>query len=308
MPQFPRVASLKTASAFRAHLGHIGARIHFDDELDQSPASPLARPFELDGVRVGNRFCILPMEGWDGTSDGEPSDLTRRRWEHFGISGAKLIWGGEAVAVRHDGRANPNQLVLTHTTQPSIAALRDRLVRAHRERFGSNADRDLFIGLQLTHSGRYAKPDRDGSAPQVAYAHPLLDRRFPSGVRILTDEDLDRLVDRFVDAARMAAEAGFAFVDVKHCHGYLGHELLSARSRDGRYGGSLENRTRFVRNVTAGIRATVPGLGVAVRLSAFDMIPYRKSDAGVGVPETSSGPYTSAFGYLESDARLDAAL
>ena len=67
----------------------------------------------MDGVRVGNRFAILPMEGWDGSTDGRPSDLTRRRWRHFGISGAKLIWGGEAVAVRQDGRANPNQLLLT---------------------------------------------------------------------------------------------------------------------------------------------------------------------------------------------------
>src|SRR5262249_32059534 len=157
-----------------------------------------------------------------------------------------------------------------------IASLRHALVRAHRDRFGSNADDDLYIGLQLTHSGRYSKPERIGSAPQVAYAHPVLDRRFPAGVTRLTDEDLDRLVDRFVEAARMAADAGFAFVAVKHCHGYLGHELLSARARDGRYGGPLENRTRFLRSVVEGIRARVPGLGVAVRLSAFDMVPFRK--------------------------------
>src|SRR5262252_508975 len=138
MPDFPRIASLKTSAAFRDRLRALGVSLEFDDALDRPASSPLARPFDLDGVHVGNRFCILPMEGWDGTPEGEPSDLTRRRWQHFGISGAKLIWGGEAVAVRHDGRANPNQLVLTHTTQPSIAALRDRLVRAHRERFGSN--------------------------------------------------------------------------------------------------------------------------------------------------------------------------
>src|SRR5262249_5029108 len=108
----------------------------------------------MDGITVGNRFCILPMEGWDGAPDGEPSDLTRRRWRHFGTSGAKLIWGGEAVAVRHDGRANPNQLLLTPGTQPAIAALRETLVPAHRARFGANGDGDLSVGLQLTHSGR----------------------------------------------------------------------------------------------------------------------------------------------------------
>jgi 2,4-dienoyl-CoA reductase-like NADH-dependent reductase (Old Yellow Enzyme family) len=283
--------------------------LEFDDVLERAEASPLGRPFELAGVRVGNRFCILPMEGWDGTPDGEPSDLTRRRWQRFGLSGAKLIWGGEAVAVQVDGRANPNQLVISETTKPALGSLRDTLVAAHRDAFGANADADLLIGLQLTHSGRYAQPSVKGRAePRVAYAHPLLDRRFPAGVTMMTDEDLDRLVDRFVVAAKQAYDAGFSFVDIKHCHGYLGHELLSARSREGKYGGSIENRTRFVRNVTAGIRASVPQLGVAVRLSAFDMIPFRRSDSGIGVPEDPGGRYASAFGYLDEDAHLDAAL
>ena len=283
-PSYPRVASLKTADAFRSHLDACGASIAFDDTLDPPGASPLAQPFELDGVRVGNRFCILPMEGWDGTADGHPSDLTRRRWQRFGISGAKLIWGGEAVAVQHDGRANPHQLVLTAATQPAIGGLRDTLVAAHRERFGANADADLHIGLQLTHSGRYSRPNvHTTPEPRAAYAHPVLDRRFPRGVPILADEDLDRLVERFVDAARMAAAAGFAFVDVKHCHGYLGHELLSARARTGRYGGSFENRTRFMRSVVEGIRARVPSMGIAVRVSVFDTVPFRKTGEGVGI-------------------------
>ena len=306
---YTRVASLKNAQVFRQYLQSCGADIAFDETLDAPGSSPLAQPFELDGVRTGNRFCILPMEGWDGMPDGRPSDLTRRRWQRFGLSGAKLIWGGEAVAVQFDGRANPNQLVISETTKPDLVSLRETLVASHREAFGANADGDLYVGLQLTHSGRYSQPSVKGRAePRVAYAHPLLDRRFPAGVTMMSDDDLDRLVDRFVAAAKEAWEAGFAFVDVKHCHGYLGHELLSARTREGKYGGSIENRTRFVRNVTAGIRATVPGLGVAVRLSAFDMIPFRKSDTGVGVPETPDAPYTSAFGYLDGDAHLDAAL
>jgi 2,4-dienoyl-CoA reductase-like NADH-dependent reductase (Old Yellow Enzyme family) len=307
---YPRVASFKTADAFRRHLRACGAPLEFDEVLAPAGASPLARPFEGDGVRVGNRFCILPMEGWDGTPDGAPTDLTRRRWERFGISGAKLIWGGEAVAVQYDGRANPNQLVMAAATQASIAGLRDILVGAHRDRFGPHADADLFVGLQLTHSGRYARPAQKASAePQAAYAHPLLDRRFPAGVRLLTDDDLDRLVDRFVEAARLAWDAGFACVDVKHCHGYLGHELLSARARAGRYGGTFENRTRFLRSVVEGIRATVPGLRIVVRLSAFDTVPFTKSASGIGVPEESPGRYGSAFGLLDSRAEdMDGAL
>jgi NADPH2 dehydrogenase len=306
---YPRVASFKASGAFREHLRTCGASLEFDDTLDAAD-SPLARPFEQDGVRVGNRFCILPMEGWDGTADGHPTDLTRRRWERFGASGAKLIWGGEAVAVQHDGRANPNQLVLTPRTQPAIAGLREALVASHRERYGANADGDLFAGLQLTHSGRYARPaSKSTPEPLTAYAHPQLDRRFPAGVRLLTDDDLDRLVERFIDAARMAWDAGFAFVDIKHCHGYLGHELLSARQRPGRYGGSLENRTRFLRAIVDGIRAAVPGLRPVVRLSAFDTVPFRKSPSGVGVPEDAALPYGSAFGWLDNRAEdLDAAL
>jgi NADPH2 dehydrogenase len=308
-PSFPRVASFKTADAFRQHLRACGAAIALDDTIEPSGHSPLGRPFDADGVRVGNRFCILPMEGWDGTADGEPTDLTRRRWERFGTSGAKLIWGGEAVAVRHDGRANPNQLVLTRANQASFAMLRDILVAAHRARFGATADADLFVGLQLTHSGRYARPAvKSTPAPLVAYAHPLLDRRFPAGVRTLTDDDLDRLVEQFVDAARLAWDAGFSFVDIKHCHGYLGHELLSARARDGRYGGSIENRMRFLRSIVAGIRSVAPRLRVGVRLSAFDMIPFTKDASGVGVPEPGADGYASAFGLLDDRADLDAAL
>jgi 2,4-dienoyl-CoA reductase-like NADH-dependent reductase (Old Yellow Enzyme family) len=304
---FPRMASFKTPAALREHLRACGVSLDLDDVVEPAPSSPLAQPLERDGVRVGNRFAILPMEGWDGTPDGEPSDLTRRRWQHFGMSGAKLIWGGEAVAVRQDGRANPNQLLLTPSTQAGIAGLRQALVAAHRERFGNDADRDLHISLQLTHSGRYARPTRQaGSTPFAAYAHPFLDRRFTDGIHVATDDELDRLVDQFVDAARLAWNAGFTAVDFKHCHGYLGHELLSGRDRAGRYGGCFVNRTRFLRSVIDGIRAAVPGLGIAVRLSSFDTVPYSKDANGVGAAETSGDGYKWAFGLFKED--LDRAL
>jgi 2,4-dienoyl-CoA reductase-like NADH-dependent reductase (Old Yellow Enzyme family) len=249
------------------------------------------------------------MEGWDGTTSGEPTDLTRRRWRHFGISGAKLIWGGEAVAVRHDGRANPNQLMFSEATQASLAWLREDLVAAHRERFGPNADGDLFVGLQLTHSGRFARPNVwNRSEPMGAYAHDVLDQRFPGGVPIVSDADIDRLVDRFVDAARRAWDIGYQFVDIKHCHGYFGHELLSAYDRPGKYGGSLENRTRFLFNIADGIRAVAPGLRIGVRLSVVDMIPYRKGSDGRGVPDGDPQTYRHGFGVLRSSGDLDRAL
>ena len=285
---YPRVASLKTAAAFRIHLERSHIPLQFDETVDACGA--LAQPLEVDGVGVGNRFCILPMEGWDGTPEGRPSELTRRRWRNFGISGAKLIWGGEAVAIRHDGRANPNQLMLTPATQASIAGLRDELVSAHRERFGSNADGDLYLGLQITHSGRFARPDVwDKSAPLAACRHPILDKRFAGGVHVLADEEIERIVDGYGTAARLAQECGYQFVDAKACHGYLGHEMLGATTRPGKYGGPIENRMRFITQIIQAIRSAAPGLGIVVRVSVFDLVPYRKGPNGVGVPEQVTG-------------------
>jgi NADPH2 dehydrogenase len=306
--RYVRVAALKNSDSLQRHLDSSGIELRFDPTLLPPAESPLARPFESDGVRVGNRFCVLPMEGWDGTTDGEPSDLTRRRWRRFGSGGAKLIWGGEAVAVRHDGRANPNQLLLTGATEPALAALRDDLVTAHRERFGSNADGDLYLGLQLTHSGRFSRPNVwNRPEPLAAYAHPFLDKRFPAGVPTMSDDDIDRLIDDFVAAARRAYAIGFQFIDIKHCHGYFGHELLSARDRAGKYGGSLENRTRFLFSVVDRVRTEVPGLGVGVRLSVIDSVPYRKTAEGPGEPEASVGDYRYGFGVFE-DTCVDRAL
>jgi NADPH2 dehydrogenase len=306
-PGYTRIATLRTAEAFRRQVASLGIRLPFDETLLPAPGSPLARPLEADGLRAGNRWCVLPMEGWDGTAAGLPSELTERRWRHFGASGAKLVWGGEAAAVRRDGRANPCQLVMDQTSWEAVARLREALVATHEERFGKGAASDLVVGLQLTHSGRYSKPNEwDRPEPLCAFHHELLDRRFPGGVRLLSDEELDGLAEDFVRSAVLAWRAGFQFVDVKHCHGYLGHELLAARERPGRYGGGLEHRTRLLRTVVEGIRAEAPGLRVGVRFSAFDAVPYRKDEAGRGVPEREAAGYAQAFGLLAGD--LDAAL
>ena len=307
-PGWVRVATLRSAEALRAHLQSGAIPLDFDETLLPPAESPFARPLEADGLRVGNRFCILPMEGWDGTAAGEPSELTERRWRNFGRSGAKLIWGGEAVAVRHDGRANPHQLLIGEATWQKLARLREALVESHEQAYGKGAASDLAVGLQITHSGRNSRPNAwDRPEPLVAWNHPLLDRRYPAGVRLLSDEELDRLAGDFVKAAVLARRAGYAFVDVKHCHGYLGHELLSARTRAGRYGGSFENRTRFLREVVAGIRADAPGLRIGMRLSVFDMVPYRKDASGRGVPESDPASYADGFGVAKG-GDLDVAL
>ena len=77
--------------------------------------------------------------------------------------------------------------------------------------------------------------------------------------RIITDDELDRLQDRYVAAARRVRDLGLDFVDIKQCHRYLLSEMLAARTRPGKYGGSLENRTRFVREVLARLRPRCRG-------------------------------------------------
>ena len=303
-----RVAMLRTAAQFAEHCRALGIDLPLDADLESGEAAPLAQPLQVHGRTIGNRWSILPMEGWDGESDGRPSDLVRRRWANFGRSGAKLIWGGEATAVRTDGRANPLQLILDESTAADIAGLRAHLVETHAAHFDRTDD--LVIGLQLTHSGRFCRPwDKKKMSPQILYHHPLLDSKFglSDQTPLMTDEEIDALIEDFVRAAVLAQQAGFDFVDVKHCHGYLGHEFLTAYDRPGRYGGSFANRTRFLRTVVAGIRRAAPGLEIGVRLSAFDFIPFQPDPAQErqGVPTPYGGSYPYAFGGDGSGLGID---
>ena len=310
---FPKLSQFKTPGELRARLAQLGLSVPCDDAVRSArDGSPVAQPLDVGGFTVGNRWCIHPMEGWDGTTSGEPTERTLRRWKHFGESGAKLIWGGEAFAVQGDGRANPNQLGVIDDdidrAERGLRALMDALRRAHGSAVGN--DDQLLVGLQLTHSGRFCRPsDKRQLEPRIAYHHPILDHKFGMDRRddavVISDDYIRRLIDNYVRAAKLAQRVGFQFVDVKHCHGYLGHELLSAHTRAGNYGGSFENRTRFAREVIDGIRAECPGLMIGVRLSVFDHPPFKPDPAqggdgklGPGIPEEFAHliPYHWGFG------------
>ena len=208
----------------------------------------LGRPVRIGHYRAGNSLAIHPMEGCDGTPLGEPDELTFRRYDRFARGGAKLIWF-EATAVVSEGRANPRQLLLNEATAKSMQLLLDRTLAAHREVHGSVDD--LVTVLQLTHSGRYSHP-----RPLICHRHPILDRltcldaskRVPPAAGLPTD---GRRLHRtgwktaYGRAAGLAAAIGFHGIDIKLTHGYFGNELLGAKTRKGRYGGSLSNRTRF---------------------------------------------------------------
>jgi NADPH2 dehydrogenase len=300
-----RLGSLKNVQIFQSCLQSLRVKIPCDDRITTGAESPLGQPFNLGPFKIGNRIAVQPMEGWDATPDGAPTESTIRRWQRFGRSGGKLIWGGEAVAVCHEGRANPNQLLAVSAMQEKLVHLRTVLQREHVLTTG--ADRGLLVGLQLTHSGRYCRPNQySRPEPRILYRHPLLDQRLslPPDYPLLSDGEIESIIEHFHRAARMAWQSGFAFVDIKHCHGYLGHEFLSAHTRKGRYGGTFEGRTRFLREVVQGIRSVAPGLHVGVRLSAIDTIPFHAAQGKVngesspGVAQTRPDllPYRWGFG------------
>jgi 2,4-dienoyl-CoA reductase-like NADH-dependent reductase (Old Yellow Enzyme family) len=303
-PPYPKIAQLKTVDQLRARLAELGLDLPLDDEiLTAAAGSPLAEPLALAKFTIGNRFCIHPMEGWDANRDGSPSPHTLRRWRNFGLSGAKLIWGGEAAAVVPEGRANPNQTLATRSNRAGLAALLDELRRAHEGAFGTTAD--LRVGLQLTHSGRFCRPDGP-PAPRLAYHHPLLDAKFGVDPHdeslVMSDADVELLIDAYCEAARLASEVGFDFVDVKSCHGYLLHEFLSARTRGGKYGGDFAGRTRLLTTIIERVQAENPKLAIGVRLSVFDTVPFQTSrEIGKPWPYEDHLPYTLGFGVSAND-------
>jgi 2,4-dienoyl-CoA reductase-like NADH-dependent reductase (Old Yellow Enzyme family) len=302
---------VKDVGKFQAHLQALNIQIPCDSTILTGAQSPLRLPLVRGPFKIGNRIAVQPMEGWDATTDGAPSENTIRRWKRFGRSGGKLIWGGEAVAVCHEGRANPNQLLVSPRTQGQLGQLRTVLRQEHIQCTGS--DDGLLIGLQLTHSGRYCRPNEHARPePRILYHHPLLDRRLklPADYPLLTDGEIEAIIEDFHRAALMAWQQGFDFVDIKHCHGYLGHEFLSAHTRPGRYGGTFEGRTRFLREVVQGIRSLAPGLQIGVRLSAIDTLPFQNpkphnDQASPGVAEIYPDllPYRWGFGVNPQDPK-----
>lgn len=293
----------KSASDVVADADRLGlTNIAMSDDL-----SVMFSPVQVGPRSVGNRWAIQPMEGCDGTLDGAPDELTFRRYHRFGTGGAKLIWG-EATAIADEGRMNPRQLWLHDGTAAALEKMLAECRQAHREACGTDAD--LLLGLQLTHSGRFSC-----RRPLLATHDPILDpltkdkstgRFVDDSFPLLTDDDLKRVEDQYLAAAKLAAKIGCDFIDLKQCHRYLLSELLASKNRAGEYGGSLENRTRLIRNVIARVRAEMPSLIIASRFNAYDGIPYRGAgDDFVGEPCPHTLPLTTAFGTDANDHRRE---
>jgi 2,4-dienoyl-CoA reductase-like NADH-dependent reductase (Old Yellow Enzyme family) len=274
-----------------------------DDVIEVEPdLSGLFKPIQIGGRTVGNRMAIHPMEGCDGELDGNPGELTFRRWDRFGQGGCKLIWG-EAVAILDEARANSRQLWLHEGSLAGISKLLERCREQHRKHWGANACDDLLVGCQLTHSGRYSY-----RRPLIAMHDPSLDPAtlVPKGDEkvpmtpdypVLSDDELKRIEDVYISAVKLALKVGFDFIDIKQCHRYLLSELLASHARPGPYGGSLENRTRMVRNIIARIKSEIgPQVLLATRMNVCDFVPYMKGPDGNGKPRPYTTPYRWSFG------------
>ncbi len=238
-------------------------------------------PIKLHNRMIENRVVFHPMEGCDGTFEGAVDELTRRRYLRFAKSGAGIIWF-EATAVTAEGRANPRQLFLNENTKESFKSLIEEI----KETAMNESGFEPIIIVQLTHSGRFSKP---GGTPEpiVAYRNPHWEiGRENQPYTVATDEYCKKIPEKYRDAALLAKEVGFDGIDVKCCHGYLFNEFLSAKEREGIYGGSLENRARlYFECIDAVKNAVGEDVFVTTRLNACDCFPY---PYGYGVDENNS--------------------
>ncbi len=270
----PFVFSSKTEILKKAE--DLGIELPLQDSIES-----LFENTEVGSKEIPNRMAVQPMEGFDAELDGSPGELTFRRYNRYARGGSGLIWF-EATSVVPEGHSNPRQLMITTRNLDSFKRLVEQTKSVAYQALRSS--KDVFCVLQLTHSGRYSKPEGKAS-PQVVCFNPYLDKQ-PEAVQILSDSELDHLQDKYVEAAGMAHEAGFDAVDIKSCHGYLINELLAAYTRkNSSYGESFENRIRFLTEVIQKISDVVPGILIAVRLNAYDGIPY---PYGFGVSQDGS--------------------
>ena len=254
----------KTLADVKSKLEELQVTLPLSDDL-----SILAQHMEIKGKHLPNRFAIQPMEGCDGTAGGSPDELTIRRYERFANSGAALIWE-EATAVVPEGRANPRQLYIHKGNLDDYKAFTEKI---KSDCLKANGFEPVVI-MQATHSGRYAKPTGT-PAPMIAYNNPIFEKDNPiSADRIVTDDYIDLVKEKLIYGAILAEKAGFDGVDIKACHRYLNSELLSAYNRPGKYGGSLENRTRLLRE---GIAGAMENCGkdfiVSSRMNVYDGFP-----------------------------------
>ncbi|TSA38712.1 MAG: hypothetical protein D4R64_02190 [Porphyromonadaceae bacterium] len=268
----------------------------------------LLQPAVIQGIEVPNRLTVQPMEGFDSDENGAPGELAFRRYGRYAAGGSGMIWC-EATSMVSDGRSNPHQLMITKDTVQQFRKLTDHIRKIAGDTYGPK--HRPFLVLQLTHSGRYAKPGGDFH-PKIFSENPYLDNRQPTtdnrlpdpphpltpspalapltgeGERprstdnrklttdnrqqkLYSDIELDNIKSAYIEAIGLAELAGFDAVDVKACHGYLLHEMLFAYDRTDSRYGGSFEGRT---RFLADVLKTPASLVKAVRLSGTDLIPW----------------------------------
>jgi 2,4-dienoyl-CoA reductase (NADPH2) len=271
----------KTKEDLLSKAAELGSELPFSDDI-----SPLLATARSGGFTFQNRLVVQPMEGYDSDNNGAPTELTGRRYLRYAAGGSGLIWF-EAVSVNSDGRSNPHQLWMQNRSRDRFAFLNDEIRKTARLN-----EINPFLVIQLTHSGRYSKPEGK-PMPQVAAPNPVLDKMSP---RILTDDDLKRIQDQYVRSARLALDSGFDAIDLKACHGYLMIELLASRNRGNSiFGGEdPEKRFRFLLETYDRIKDEVPGILVTTRLNISDLYT-----GGFGIDENNQPDFEEPLMLVE---------
>ena len=253
----------KSIDELKSDIESLGFDLGISDDF-----SVFSKPVKIGNHTLKNVLVTHPMEGGDSDEQGAPTNLTFRKYELAAKGGSGLIWL-EAVSVNQEGRSNKGQLYINDKT---LSKFKDLVQSIHE---ASSDGKPLTI-LQLNHSGRYSKP-KGKSAPIIASYIPELDERINLSPEhpIVTDEYLDSVSDDFVKASLLAKEAGFDGVDIKACHGYLLHELLSCFNRSGKYGGSFDNRTRLMLDIIDHVRKAIPDPDflISSRINLYDALP-----------------------------------
>ncbi len=262
------VFNFNNLEELKEYMDNNGIDIPVSEDLDI-----FKKKVNIGNITAPNAIAVNPMEGCDGNPDGTPSELTLRRYDRFSKGGAGLIWV-EAVAVVPEGKANPRQLFINEKNSYSYKDMLDTIRKNAVEKFGN--DNNPVAIMQLTHSGRFSRP-YNRPEPVLACRVPCLDEKYKidDSVKIITDEDLEKLEDEFVKAAVLAEKAGYDGVDIKSCHRYLISGLLAAHTRPGKYGGDFEGRTRFLLNIIDKVKSAVSkDFIVTLRMNAYDGIAW----------------------------------
>jgi 2,4-dienoyl-CoA reductase-like NADH-dependent reductase (Old Yellow Enzyme family) len=248
----------------------------------------LSKPIKIGNKTAANRFVVLPNESNDGLDSGAPSERSIGRYKKY-VEGQAGIVFSESTMAHIGGRARIHQLYLGDETVDGFARMIDELRKVNP---------NVIYIIQVDHCGFLADP---GFSDPVAI-YP----RESTTARLLTDDEIQQFRDRFIHASLLAQKAGADGVEIKHAHGFFGNEFLQpANNREGRYGGSFENRTRFFREIVEGIKqkADPDDFLIGVRISAYEGVPGGFGTSGPGeITEDLSEPI--AFAKLAQEAGL----